>query len=403
MKRFIRIISKWLFTILIILVASLFVFYLMAPIYTFSEAAPFKGDRLYNPYQEMDSTSWKKYNFQVQSKAWLGITDGRKNTNERIDSVYKLLSFDHVATSDYQKINYYGKDKDAFIPTYEHGYNIFKTHQVCINADQVLWTDLFLFQTLSMKQWIIDQLKVHSELVALAHPSLRNGYLIDDMKYLTHYDLMEVLNHMRLSLEHWDMALSSGQMVWILANDDSHDVLNTNEVARRFTLINSPSLAKEDIVRALKTGNAYGVDFHWVPDEPMMDLVERIKYLPVLTAVEIQNDSLIISASQPVREFRFIGQEGMLLSTAKGGKTGHYKLQGTEPYVRTEVVFNDGTTFYLNPVIRYTGDYPASVKSAQIDGPATRNLRIIYFLFLLTLAYLYARRKQKKRSESHAK
>ena len=83
----------------------LIAFYLMAPIYEFSGPIKFSGDKLYNPYAEMDSTHWKKYNFQVQSKAWLGITDGRKNSNEMIDSVYNALGFDHVATSDYQKIN----------------------------------------------------------------------------------------------------------------------------------------------------------------------------------------------------------------------------------------------------------------------------------------------------------
>ena len=61
-----------------------------------------------------------------------------------------------MATSDYQKINYHGSDKPDFIPTYEHGYNIFKTHQVCIGAERVLWTDLLVFQTKSMKQWIIE-------------------------------------------------------------------------------------------------------------------------------------------------------------------------------------------------------------------------------------------------------
>ncbi|NOX84637.1 MAG: hypothetical protein GXO86_01530, partial [Chlorobi bacterium] len=122
------------------------------------------------------------YNFQVQSKAWGGITSGRGNSNELIDSVYKKLGFDHVATSDYQKINLYGSDKPSFIPTYEHGYNLFKVHQVCIGAKHILWIDHVLFQTLSMKQWIIDQLNKDCEIVALAHPKLRDGYMPDEMK-----------------------------------------------------------------------------------------------------------------------------------------------------------------------------------------------------------------------------
>ena len=232
-------------------------YYLLAPVYKFSGPVPFAGDKLYNPYQSIDSTDWRKYNFQVQSKAWLGITDGRKNTNELIDSVYNLLGYDHVATSDYQKINTYGKNDPAYIPTYEHGYNIFKTHQVCIDVDEVLWVDLMFGQTLSMKQWILDKLSEHTEIVVIAHPLLRDGYSINDMKYLTNYDAIEVLNNLRVSDEHWDAALSSGQIAYIIGNDDAHDVMNSNEVGRRFTMINSTSLDRNTIMLNLKKGRRH--------------------------------------------------------------------------------------------------------------------------------------------------
>ncbi len=227
-----------------ILILTLIGFYLMAPVYEFSGPSKFSGDKIYNPYQSIDSSRWRRYNFQVQSKAWGGITSGRTNSNELIDSIYRQLSFDYVATSDYQKINRHGSKKPNYIPTYEHGYNIFKTHQVCIDAKKVVWTDLLFFQTLSMKQWVIDMLKQNSTLVALAHPTLRNGYEIDEMAYLSNYDLMEVITNMRLSFDHWDAALSAGNPVWILGDDDAHDVTNSNEVGRRFTMINSPTLKK---------------------------------------------------------------------------------------------------------------------------------------------------------------
>ena len=86
-----------------------------------------------------------------------------------------------------------------FIPTYEHGYNVYKTHQVCIGAERVLWTDLIFFQTKSMKQWIIDQLDQDCEIVSLAHPLLLNGYTVDELRFLTNYEMMEVLNNLRIS------------------------------------------------------------------------------------------------------------------------------------------------------------------------------------------------------------
>ena len=118
MKKLFCITLRFLMFLLIIIMGVLVMFYLLAPVYKFSGPIPFSGDKLYNPYKNIDSTNWKKYNFQVQSKAWLGLTNGRKNSNQRIDSIYKILGFDHVATSDYQKINEHGKDKQSYIPTY---------------------------------------------------------------------------------------------------------------------------------------------------------------------------------------------------------------------------------------------------------------------------------------------
>jgi len=396
MKIIFRFIIRTIAYIFLILTGMLVAFYLMAPIYQFSGPVKFSGDKLYNPYENMDSNHWRKYNFQVQSKAWLGITDGRKNSNELIDSIYTALGFDHVATSDYQKINYYGKEKSSFIPTYEHGYNMFKTHQVCIDAKSVLWTDLILWQTRSMKQWVIDQLKRESSIVALAHPLLRHGYSVEDMRYLTNYDMMEVLNNARLSYEHWDAALSTGNLAWMLGNDDAHDVLNSNHVGRKFTMINSPSLNKEDIIKNLKSGNAYGVDFFPKMDVPMDERIERSKYIPYITKVDLNGDTLTVAASQQARTITFIGQEGKILQTSSDTNISHYIIKENDTYVRTVLNYSDNTSLCLNPVVRYSGDKVVSLKTAKINVKATLYLRIAYFLIFLTIAYFYARRRKNK-------
>jgi len=371
----------------------LVMFYLMAPIYTFDEPKPFFGEKLYNPYANMDSAKWKQYNFQVQSKVWGGITDGRKNSNELIDSVYQALNFDHVATSDYQKINYYGSQKPSFIPTYEHGFNIFKTHQVCIGAKKVLWIDLILFQTLSMKQWIIDQLSHDCEIVVLAHPLLRNGYTLEEMKYLTNYRMMEVLNNLRISRDHWDTALSSGHLVWIMGNDDAHDVLHPNDVGRKFTMINSPTTNREDIINNLKAGNDYGVDFYPKMDVPIVERIARIKNVPMMKQIDLINDTLYVTVNQKAVRIDFIGQNGILRKTVLDTTHSSYKIKPEDTYVRTELKFADGSTIYLNPVVRYSGSEPVSHGKAQINKTATLWVRIIYFLVILSIVYLIRRKK----------
>jgi len=381
---------------LVILFGMLVMFYLMAPVYTFSDPKVFTGDKLYNPYQKMDTNNWLRYNFQVQSKAWGGVTDGRKNSNQLIDSVYNELGFDYVATSDYQKINRHGSNKPSYIPTYEHGYNIYKTHQVCVGAKKVLWIDLLWFQTLSMKQWIIDMLDKDCEIVVLAHPLLRHGYTVEEMKYLTNYEMMEVLNNLRISTDHWDAALSSGQVVWLMGNDDAHDVLHPNDVGRKFTVIKSPSTNKEDIIRSLKAGSSYGVDFYPTMDVPIAERIERLKHVPVINKVDLVDDTLKVSVDQTATEIHFIGQNGIIRHTVFDTNFASYKIKSTDSYIRTVFRFKDGTSIYLNPVIRHDGDTPVSLKTAVINEKATLGLRIFYFLSILTVIYLVRNRRQKR-------
>ena len=399
MKKLFLIAWKFIKYLFIVMIGMLIMYYLLAPVYKFSGPIPFSGDKLYNPYQSIDSNNWRKYNFQVQSKAWLGITDGRKNSNELIDSIYTILGFDHVATSDYQKINTFGKDEPDYIPTYEHGYNIFKTHQVCINSDKVLWVDLMFGQTLSMKQWILDQLSAHSELIVLAHPLLRNGYSVNDMKYLTNYDGIEVLNNLRVSDAHWDEALSSGQIAYIISNDDAHDVMNSNEVGRRFTMINSPDLNRNTIMSNLKKGAAYGMDFFRIPDEPMDDKVERSKYIPRLISAKLTGDTLTVTIDENAAQISFIGDKGTVKKVIKKSNSATYIVNKNDPYIRTEILFSDNSIMYLNPVIRYSGTFPVTLKTAEVDSSATLRLRIIYFVVGLIIAYLIARYRIRKKSK----
>ncbi|PLX11389.1 MAG: hypothetical protein C0598_08315, partial [Marinilabiliales bacterium] len=313
---------------------------------------------------------------------------------------YKELHFDYVATSDYQKINRHGSKLEQYIPTYEHGYNVFKTHQVCIDAKKVDWVDLLFFQTLSMKQWVIDILRKNSSIVVLAHPTLRDGYKLRDMKYLTNYNMIEALTNMRVSMEHWDTALSSGNPVWILGNDDAHDVTNSNEVGRRFTLINSPDLKKDNIISSMLSGSSYAFDLFRIDDEDMKVKYARAKNIPFLKSARLFGDTLKIEISEKARTFQFIGQDGKIKETFKNKYQASYVIKDDDTYIRTKITFPDNSSIYLNPVIRYSGEKPVSKISSSIDQRATNFLRIIYFLIALTAVYFYVKRKQNKQKKA---
>ena len=144
------------------------------------------------------------------------------------------------------------------INVYEHGYNISKTHHLVIMPQKIYYGDFPLFQFASSKQFIINKLNASAQIVALPHPKIRNGYTDDDLKKLSGYDLMEVLNHSVNSQQKWDVALSAGKPVWIIGDDDTHDVLDTSQTFKNWTMINS-SHNKDSVTNNLKNGNAYAV------------------------------------------------------------------------------------------------------------------------------------------------
>lgn len=392
-------VAGWL--LLALLVVFYFV-YAVAPVYKFQEFKPFGGDKIFNPYQDCDSNQWKKANFQVQSKAWWGITDGRNNSSDAIEAVYKQLGYDIIVISDYMKINSHGKDKPGYIPVYEHGYSWRKTHQICLGTKGVSWIDYPFYQNKSHKQHIINQLKPKNDLLALAHPQLRNGYEVDDMRYLTNYDLMEVLNNRRFSPEYWDEALSSGHLAWIIANDDTHDIFNPNEVGMVFTMINTPKTDRHSVLDALQKGKAYGVDIFMEEGSDLVKKAEDHQNLPYISSVVMRYDTLFVTTSIPFHDVIFFGQNGEKRTLIRDSKVAWYKFQPDDTYIRTEVTFWGSTRFYLNPVIRYSGNVPVNKAIVQVDLMKTWIQRFVAVVvaIIVVLIVLRIRKKQKRRAKT---
>ena len=366
---------------------------LFRPSYSFDEPKPFHGSYLHNPYKDMNPDNWIRANFHAHTRQFGGITNGRVNTNEMLDSVYSALGFDHIGISDYNKINYYDSANPSFIPTYEHGYGIFKIHQLCIGAEKVRRLDYFAFQNLSMKQHTLNRLAKQTRLVIPAHPSfVKNGYLVEDMKYLSNYKLMEVLNGFRISTAHWDTALSNGHLVYLIGNDDSHDVNDIVNVGRRFTMINATSNDSEQLLRSLENGNAVGVRFSVKPEETLEQKIRRLeKDLPYINQVELKGDTLLVTASKPFLKIRFIGQNGVELDVQKNKKTGTYVIKQDDNYVRAELIFNDWTRLYLNPITRHESSEIVKQRLDHINWTKTIILWVIYIGALL-VAYMSIRR-----------
>ena len=394
--RFVKIFFKSLLYIILGFVSVVLLTSIFRPSYSFDEPKPFQGTCLLNPYKDMNPDNWIQANFHAHTRQFGGLTNGRLNTNEMLDSVYSALGFDHVGISDYNKINFYDSSDRSFIPAYEHGYGIFKIHQLCIGAEKVRKLDYFAFQNLSMKQHTLNRLAKQTRLAIPAHPSfVKKGYLVEDMKYLSNYKLMEVLNGFRISCAHWDMALSNGHLVYLIGNDDSHDVTDITDVATRFTMINAPENEAEQLLQALENGNAVGVDFLVKRDETLEQNINRLrKDLPHITQVELKGDTLFVAASKTFSNIKFIGQEGKELNSQKNKKSAFYIIQPEDNYVRTELRFKDGTTLYLNPITRHEDATIVKQRLDRVNYPKTILLWSVYVLVIAAAVRFCIRRKR---------
>jgi hypothetical protein len=358
--------------VLIFVMLSLF-----APRYNFPDPKPFSGKQWYNPYQDLDTSRWLKANFQVQSRVWGGLTNGRRNRSDQVVSLYQRLGYDVICFSDYQFINRYNEKSSLYIPAYEHGFGIRKWHQVCIGAHGRTWLDYPFWQTLSQKQNIINTLNTQNDIVAIAHPKLCNAFSTNDFKYLSGYQLIEVFNQFRCSEAHWDKALSSGHPAFMLSDDDAHDISNPHEVARFCTYIKPVMNNRKSVIDALKAGRAYGAEIYMAELDGYPEKIAYARQMPSLRSARIVGDTFSVKVSQDPRSIRFIGQNGVVKSTVTGSKQASYLLRKDDTYIRTEIVFpnhwgGDGTRFLLNPVFRYTGKNPALMPEVTVDATGTR-------------------------------
>ena len=390
-------IFKYLLYLIIAFVGFLLAMNLFVPVYVFDEPQPFHGEYLLNPYQDIDSTYWKCCNFHGHTRQYAGVTNGRANGNIVYDSMYRMFGYDHVGISDYNKVNNFEDGRDpGFIPAYEHGYNLWKTHQVCLGAEKVRRIDYFFFQTLSHKQHMLNKLAKQNRVVAVAHPSFVEGsYNVRDMKYLSNYKIMEVLNGFVNSPEHWDMALSNGHLVYLIADDDTHDVLKVNDIALRITYLNAKDNDAEQLYDALLSGKAVGIDFKLDREEAMDDKVARFKRdIPYLNSAKLDGDIFTVNTTKRIKDAQFIGQGGTVLKEVHNNNVdticaASYHIQPSDQYVRTVLTFYDNSTMWLNPVTRHESPNIEKQRLDHISYWWTAALWLIYlgpFLLVLKLS-----------------
>lgn len=375
-----QILKRLLFKVMASLVLLFFLIlslpYLQTRHYNFPDPKPFQGDYWHNPYATLSPRdSIYKANFHAHTVAWEGVTNGHDTENDMYQG-YKKEGYDIIGISNYHSIADFIKDSsDLFVPVYEHGYNLFKSHCLSINSNIVSFFDYPFWQSTSHQQQVINEIKYKDGIVAMAHPKF-GGRTREGMSYLTNYELMEVVNQFRISDEYWDAALSGGKLVYAMGNDDVHN-MEEETTFENYTHIYSDERSTKKILYNLTHGKSYAVKGDLGPFE---------NYLEQLI---VKNDTLFVNFSIYPTKIEFIGQNGVLKQLVRNGNKTFYALKPEDTYIRI-VAHNVHSVVYYNPIIRYDGKTPPTNlgNTPTVNWTISWLLRFVYLLINSLWIYL---------------
>ena len=315
------------------------------PRYDFPPAAPFKGDRWYNPYAGYRGGGLLA-NFHAHSEVWGGLTFGDTPRHE-LYALYKQRGYDVIGISDYMTISPPQASGDIYLSAYEHGYTPGRHHQTVIGARRVTWFDYPLGGSVEQKQDVLDRLRPDAQFLIINHPTKAESYDFTDFEKLTGYDAVEVASKYGVWENFWDVALSSGRPVWGVASDDGHASVEDgagSHVGIGYLKIHTVEPTALGVLTALHAGRFHSI--YTRDGKPGIDL----------ELFEIEGDQLHVRVGEGADLIRFWGQDGRLLWSEHKRNEAFYTLSNADTYVRVEVdVFARKAVLYLNPLIRWDG------------------------------------------------
>jgi hypothetical protein len=342
-----KILVRAIYYLLCVMVATIGIIYLQTEVYDFPKTSKFEGKYWYNPYQNIDNTTLKA-NFHAHTKAWAGLSNGH-DSPLAFGKDYESKKYDIGGISNYFSTS----EATSGLPIYEQGFNFFKRHLLAIGSKQVQCFDYPLWQNSSQMQQIINRRRGPNTLIALAHPSFFGGRSAPDMQQLVGYNFVEILSYYSNSLSHWDQALCQGQLVWLLVNDDSHN-LKTQPLGKHYTRIYANNNA--ELMASLKMGRHYGVKTDNINTE---------------SGLEIKNLTIV---DNNILHYNF-GKNALTISIIADGKlwkklsglAGNIKLPDAKTsYIRFEVEGHHAT-LYTNPIVRQAGTLPILAANKQVS------------------------------------
>lgn len=218
----------------LILIALLAIFVTsVSPVYDFSEAKPFSGPDIFNPYRGGESDiCWKRANFHTHTRV-KGILNECEYWPAETDEAYRKFGYDIVTFSNHNELTRHPYDSLLQVNVYEHGINLFKYHKLVFGCDEVNRFDHLIPLFASQKQFQLDLLGKESDFIQMNHPLRTTGTSKSLMQKLGGYRIMELDSGKSTENEYWDWALSAGHYSFGLANDDLHYPDKSSRIAVR--------------------------------------------------------------------------------------------------------------------------------------------------------------------------
>ncbi len=232
--------------------------------------------------------------------------------------------------------------------------------------------ETFLFSLVpsihSKQHRIFDEVKKDKNFVLT---DLHRCYKTRDFQALDGYSLMNVFSSQGDAVDCWDMALSSGRRACVVAYGDDAKMKRSMFVF----------LDKEDedkAFEAMKTGNAYALVRPNVVDD-----------IPYLLGVDLRDDTIEVRLSRQAEEICFIGQNGVICQRDSCVSATRYIFRPSDSYIRTEVRFADGSTMYLNAIVRHQyALFFDQLRVAEIGG-RTWLMRIAFIIAIFCLIKIF--------------
>lgn len=354
-------------------------------VYDFAPPQPFSGPDIFDPYRNVDTTlGWKRAALHTHSRVE-GIFNECDFTPRQITDRYRELGYEVVHFSNHNEHTEH--PTEGHVAIYEHGYNIAKLHMNVYGSDDVMSYDpiipIFDFQ----RQFKLELLAKDADLVQLNHPGRTKGLDKETLQRLGGYRVIELSNIISRNQEEWDWALSAGRYVFAVYTDDMHFLDCSYAVARRSTMLNTPSESYEDVVATLNDGAYYSL---YTPDYGGGNWDIKCEMNPAVPRIRTIGEScgeIYVTFTEPADSVCFTGQNQRVLHTAYGCDSASYVMADEDSYARITAYFADGERIYTNAFARYD--------AAKMDSPFDAEhysvnvwLTILYNLALLVIVTL---------------